>query len=109
MRDIMTSTSMDFLHWTEPVWLEYPGAAPEFSLYATEGYYGKGPGLGTRRSKRPTLAQLETWCAIGREAFQVRLIRHATVEGHMRPVLIVPVDRELNRATEGCGSKWHPR
>lgn len=29
LRDIMTSTSTDFLHWTEPVWLEYPGAAAE--------------------------------------------------------------------------------
>lgn len=29
LRDIMTSTSSDFLHWTEPEWLEYPGAARE--------------------------------------------------------------------------------
>jgi len=28
-RDIMTSTSTDFVHWTEPVWLEYPGAEKE--------------------------------------------------------------------------------
>ena len=69
----------------------------------------QGPRTRTRRSKRPTLAQLETWCAIGREAFHVDLIRRATVEGRMRPVFIVPVDRELNLATEGCGSKWHPR
>jgi hypothetical protein len=29
LRDIRTSTSADFLHWTDPVWLEYPGAAKE--------------------------------------------------------------------------------
>jgi len=28
-RDIVTATSTDFIHWTEPVALEYPGAAAE--------------------------------------------------------------------------------
>lgn len=32
VRDIMTCTSHDFLHWTEPVFLEYPGA-PKEHLY----------------------------------------------------------------------------
>jgi hypothetical protein len=32
VRDIMTSTSRDFLNWTRPVWLEYPGA-PREHLY----------------------------------------------------------------------------
>jgi hypothetical protein len=32
VRDIMTATSDDFLHWTEPVYLEYPGA-PKEHLY----------------------------------------------------------------------------
>jgi len=32
VRDIMTCTSNDFLHWTEPVWLEYAGA-PKEHLY----------------------------------------------------------------------------
>jgi hypothetical protein len=32
IRDIMTSTSPDFLNWTKPVWLEYPGA-PREHLY----------------------------------------------------------------------------
>jgi hypothetical protein len=31
-RDIRTATSKDFLNWTEPVWLEYPGA-PTQQLY----------------------------------------------------------------------------
>jgi hypothetical protein len=32
VRDIMTCTSKDFLHWTEPVFLQYPGA-PKEHLY----------------------------------------------------------------------------
>ena len=38
-RDIRTATSDDFVHWTDPVWLEYPGAPPELSFYVTEGYW----------------------------------------------------------------------
>jgi hypothetical protein len=34
-RDILTATSTDFLHWTESVWLEYPGAAGE-ELYTNQ-------------------------------------------------------------------------
>ncbi|MFH1924250.1 MAG: hypothetical protein ABIP48_30725 [Planctomycetota bacterium] len=35
VRDIMTATSTDFLHWTEPVFLEYPGA-PKEHLYTNQ-------------------------------------------------------------------------
>ena len=35
VRDIMTATSTDFRHWTEPVWLEYPGA-PREHLYTNQ-------------------------------------------------------------------------
>jgi len=34
-RDIRTCTSDDFVHWTEPEWLEYPGAPPE-QLYTNQ-------------------------------------------------------------------------
>ena len=34
-RDIRTATSKDFFHWTEPVWLRYPGA-PEEQLYTNQ-------------------------------------------------------------------------
>lgn len=34
-RGIRTSTSKDFLHWTEPIWLEFPGAAHE-QLYTNQ-------------------------------------------------------------------------
>jgi len=29
VRDIMTCTSDDFIHWTDPVWVEYPGSPPQ--------------------------------------------------------------------------------
>lgn len=35
VRDIMTCTSADFIHWTEPLWLEYPGAPVEH-LYTNQ-------------------------------------------------------------------------
>jgi len=35
VRDIMTCTSEDFLHWTDPVWLEYPGV-PKEHLYTNQ-------------------------------------------------------------------------
>ena len=34
-RDIRTATSPDFLHWSEPQWLEYPGA-PDEQLYTNQ-------------------------------------------------------------------------
>lgn len=35
IRDIRTETSVDFLHWSEPVYLEYPGAPTE-DLYTNQ-------------------------------------------------------------------------
>jgi len=34
-RDIRTATSSDFVHWSKPVWLAYPGAPPEH-LYTNQ-------------------------------------------------------------------------
>jgi hypothetical protein len=34
-RDIRTSTSQDFIHWTEPVWIEYPDSPPQ-QLYTNQ-------------------------------------------------------------------------
>ena len=34
-RDIRTATSSDFVHWTDPVWLAYPGASAE-QLYTNQ-------------------------------------------------------------------------
>lgn len=35
LRDIRTATSNDFVHWTDPVWLKYPGA-PREQLYTNQ-------------------------------------------------------------------------
>ena len=35
LRDVLTGTSQDFLNWTEPVWLSYPGA-PDEELYTNQ-------------------------------------------------------------------------
>jgi hypothetical protein len=35
VRDVRTATSPDFLHWSDPVWLEYPNAPPEH-LYTNQ-------------------------------------------------------------------------
>lgn len=35
VRDIKTCTSRDFIHWTKPVWLKYPGA-PKEHLYTNQ-------------------------------------------------------------------------
>jgi len=35
VRDIKTATSQDFLHWSDPVWLDYPGA-PQEHLYTNQ-------------------------------------------------------------------------
>ncbi len=35
VRDIMTATSSDFIHWSEPRWLRYPGS-PDEELYTNQ-------------------------------------------------------------------------
>ena len=41
LRDILTGTSQDFVHWTEPVWLRYPALPPRSSTPT-----GSGPTTG---------------------------------------------------------------
>ena len=44
-RDIKTATSKDFLNWSEPQWLEYPGAAQEELYTNMVRPYGRNPHL----------------------------------------------------------------
>lgn len=45
VRDIRTATSKDFIHWTEPAWLVYPGA-PKEHLYTNQiKPYARAPHL----------------------------------------------------------------
>src|SRR5690606_19571014 len=63
IRDILTATSTDFVHWSDPVWLRYPGAKVE-QLYtnAIRPYY-RAPhiyiGFPVRYSDRDAAAS--TW------------------------------------------------
>jgi len=62
-RDIRTCTSEDFLHWTSPEWLEYPGAPPE-QLYTNQVVpYFRAPhifiGFPTRYVERPWSEAIE--------------------------------------------------
>jgi len=63
LRDIKTATSPDFVHWTEPVWLDYPGApAEELYTNQVQPYY-RAPhlfvGFPTRYAPRPWSASIE--------------------------------------------------
>lgn len=56
VRGIKTATSSDFIHWTDPQWLEYPGS-PEEQLYTNQVTpYPRAPhlfvGFPTRYSER---------------------------------------------------------
>jgi hypothetical protein len=45
VRDVRTCTSKDFLHWTDPVWLEWPGA-PKEHIYTNQiKPYARAPHL----------------------------------------------------------------
>ena len=62
-RDIRTATSTDFVHWTEPEWLSYPGA-PEEQLYTNQiAPYARAPhiflGFPTRYVERPWSPTIE--------------------------------------------------
>ena len=62
-RDIRTATSKDFIQWSEPTWLEYPGA-PDEELYTNQiqPYY-RAPhifiGFPTRYVRRPWSPSIE--------------------------------------------------
>lgn len=62
-RDIRTAVSQDFVNWTDPVWLEYPGA-PDEQLYTNQiiPYY-RAPhifvGFPTRYVERPWSESIE--------------------------------------------------
>ncbi|MBS3762453.1 MAG: hypothetical protein KGZ25_04010 [Planctomycetes bacterium] len=62
-RDIKTATSEDFLNWSDPEWLQYPGAPAE-QLYTSQVQpYGRAPhilvGFPTRYVERPWSRSIE--------------------------------------------------
>lgn len=63
VRGIMTCTSPDFVHWTKPEWLEYPGS-PDEQLYTNQILpYHRAPhiflGFPTRYVERPWSPSIE--------------------------------------------------
>jgi hypothetical protein len=94
VRDIMTSTSPDFFHWTEPVYLSYPGA-PNEHLYtnAVRPYPGAPHiliGFPTRFA--PGTQQVEPIFMSSRDG--------RTFQRHVEPVIphTAPSDRSGNRS-----------
>ncbi|MSP13397.1 MAG: hypothetical protein EXR62_10645 [Chloroflexi bacterium] len=63
VRGILTCTSQDFVHWTDPVWLDYPGV-PEEPLYTNQVLpYYRAPhlliGFPSRYVERPWSPSIE--------------------------------------------------
>ena len=44
VRSIKTATSKDFIHWTEPVWLKYPGSPDGLKVDQQGNLFATGPG-----------------------------------------------------------------
>lgn len=94
VRDIMTGTSDDFLHWTEPVWLDYPGMALEH-LYtnAVQNYPGAPHILvGFPTRFLPSTQQTEPTLMVSRDGQSFRRYRDAVIP------LTAPQDRQGNRS-----------
>ena len=63
-RDVLTATSPDFVRWTDPVWIEYPGSPPQ-ELYTNQiAPYYRAPhiflGFPTRYTDRGWAPSLES-------------------------------------------------
>ncbi|MDY0169494.1 MAG: hypothetical protein RBS80_23330 [Thermoguttaceae bacterium] len=94
VRDIMTCTSADFLTWTEPEWLEYPGA-PKEHLYTNAILpYERAPHIliGFPTRYLPKTQQVEPTLMAGRDGRTFHRWTEAII-----PVT-APEDREGNRS-----------
>jgi len=93
-RDIMTETSTDFLTWTEPVYLDYPGA-PKEHLYTNAILpYSRAPHirLGFPTRYQPKNSQVEPTLMASRDGLTF----------HRWPEALIPIsapkDRDGNRS-----------
>jgi hypothetical protein len=89
VRDIMTGTSDDFLHWTEPRFLDYPGATPEHLYTNTVQPYPGAPHIliGFPTRFLPATQQTEPTFMVSRDGSTFR--RHAEA--------IIPITAPANR------------
>jgi hypothetical protein len=94
VRDIMTGTSDDFLHWTDPVWLDYPGSTLEH-LYtnAVQNYPGAPHILvGFPTRFLPPQQQTEPTLMVSRDGQSFRRYAEAVIP------TTAPQDRDGNRS-----------
>jgi hypothetical protein len=94
VRDIMTGTSDDFLHWTEPVFLDYADAPPEHLYTNTVRSYPGAPHIviGFPTRFLPATQQTEPTFMVSRDGQSFRR--------YMEPVIppTAPADRAGNRS-----------
>ncbi len=94
VRDIMTGTSDDFLEWTEPVFLEYPGAAKEHLYTNAIRPYERAPHilLGFPTRFQPSHQQVEPTLMASRDG--------RTFHRWADPLIPItaPEDRDGNRS-----------
>jgi hypothetical protein len=94
VRDIMTCTSRDFLHWTEPVLLEYPGAPSEHLYTNAIRPYERAPHIliGFPTRFLPKTQQVEPTFMASRDGRTFRRWTDALIP------LTTPEDRDGNRS-----------
>ena len=93
-RDIMTATSSDFLHWTEPVFLNYTGASREHLYTNAILAYERGPHLYIGHPTRylPDSQQVAPTLMVSRDGLNFR-----RWETPLIPIT-APKDRDGNRS-----------
>jgi len=94
VRDIMTGTSTDFVNWTEPQFLDYPGSPPEHLYTNTVRPYPGAPHIliGFPTRFLPPTQQTEPTFMVSRDGQSFRR--------HLDPVIppTAPTDRAGNRS-----------
>ena len=63
----------------------------------------------TRRTTWPVFTRLVTWLAVGRITTGIDLIRRPSAQRHMRPVLVVPINRRADLMAKGTPVQRHQR
>lgn len=93
-RDIMTCTSTDFVNWTEPVFLEYPGAPREHLYTNAIRVYDRAPHirLGFPTRYNPTTQQVEPILMASRDGRTFHRWARALIP------ITAPADRDGNRS-----------
>jgi len=82
VRDVMTGTSDDFLHWTDPVWLDYPGVGAIEHLYTnTVRNYPEAPHIlvGFPTRFLPQTEQTEPTLMVSRDGQSFRRYADAVI------------------------------